>query len=216
MNNCYPFVNTPLPYAFDALEPYIDAKTMELHHNRHLQTYIDNLNKIMEEYTVLQSLPLETMLCSLNRIPKPLQTSVANNAGGVFNHRFYFEAMNPNGGTLPDGRLRDAILDCFGSFEQFQAKLKEAAISVFGSGYAWLVLRRGQLRITTTANQNTPLIRGLVPLLNVDVWEHAYYLKHYNQRAAYLDDWFRTVDYTAVERRYNQAFMVKKASPFGL
>ena len=205
MNHFYPFVNTPLPYDYNALEPFIDEKTMHLHHDRHLQTYIDNPNKIMEENPSLQRFSLEDLLMHWRRLPAPLQVPVRNNAGGVFNHRFYFDGM----ASSPEKMMSPFFTEMtrrFGSPEQFRAKFKEAALSVFGSGYAWLVVENRRLEITTSANQDTPLSRRQHPLLNIDVWEHAYYLKHYNVRAAYIDDWFHVVNWTVVEERYETLF----------
>lgn len=202
MNNFYPFVNTPLPYAYKALEPYIDEKTMCLHHDRHLQTYIDNLNKLMDENPALQQFSLEELLTRWCRLPQHLQIPVRNNAGGVFNHRFYFNSMKEPGAPCEAPRLFDEMSLQFKSPEDFKSQFKEAALSVFGSGYAWLVSHGGRLKIITTANQNTPPLNSMTPLLNIDVWEHAYYLKHYNMRAAYIDDWFHLINWEAVEGRF--------------
>ena len=202
MNNFYPFVNTPLPYAYNALEPYIDEKTMCLHHDRHLQTYIDNLNKLMDENPALQQFSLEELLTRWCRLPQHLQIPVRNNAGGVFNHRFYFDSMKEPGTSCQTPRLFDAMSLQFKSPEDFKSQFKGAALSVFGSGYAWLISSGGRLKIITTANQNTPPLNTMTPLLNIDVWEHAYYLKHYNVRAAYIDDWFRVINWEVVEKRF--------------
>lgn len=202
MNNFYPFVNTPLPYAYNALEPYIDEKTMRLHHDRHLQTYIDNLNKLLEENPALQQFSLEKLLTRWCRLPQHLQVPVRNNAGGVFNHRFYFNSMKEPGAPCEAPRLFDEMSLQFKSPEDFKSQFKEAALSVFGSGYAWLVSHGGRLKIITTANQNTPPLNSMTLLLNIDVWEHAYYLKHYNMRAAYIDDWFHLINWEAVEGRF--------------
>lgn len=199
MNNYYPFINTPLPYAYDALEPFIDEKTMHLHHDRHLQTYIDNLNRILEENPLLQRYSLEELICIWRSLPCHLQTSVRNNAGGVYNHRFYFDGMAKPGSSCEAPQLFEQMARQFGTPENFKNCFKEAALSVFGSGYAWLVLDRGCLRIITSANQHTPLSRSLSPILNIDVWEHAYYMKYYNPRAAYIDDWFHTVNWETAE-----------------
>ncbi len=198
----YPFVNEPLPYAYDALEPYIDEKTMHLHHDKHLQTYIDNLNKLLEPYSQFQEWSLEELLFNIASLPAELQTGVRNNAGGVFNHRFYFENLkNPSG--EPTGMLAKAIKEEFGGLEAFKEKMKAAGLSVFGSGYAWLVVDAlGRLAIMTTANQDTPLPLGLCPVLNLDVWEHAYYLKNYNMRASYIDNWFKVVNWEQAEKNY--------------
>lgn len=201
MNNYYPFINTPLPYAYDALEPYIDEKTMHLHHDRHLQTYIDNLNKLLEENPALQQFSLEELLTRWCRLPQHLQVPVRNNAGGVFNHRFYFDSMKEPGTPCQAPRLFDEMSLRFKSPEDFKSQFKEAALSVFGSGYAWLVSHGGRLKIITTANQNTPPLNSMTPLLTIDVWEHAYYLKHYNMRAAYIDDWLHVINWEVVEER---------------
>ena len=205
-NHCYPFINTPLPYDYNALEPYIDEKTMYLHHNRHLQTYIDNLNAIIEKNSEIQRWSLDKMLIQWCGLPCEIQRAIRNNAGGVFNHRFFFEGMKKGGSALCDGCLAEEMKEQFGSFHKWKERFKEAALSVFGSGYAWLITERGRLKITVSANQDTPLAQGQCPLLNIDVWEHAYYLKHYNMRAAYIEDWFHVVDWEKVEQRYLARF----------
>ena len=203
-NSYYPFINTPLPYSYDALEPFIDEETMYLHHDRHLQTYIDNLNRFLEENPSLQKFSLEELLSIWRRLPCHLQTPLRNNAGGVYNHRFYFDSMTPPGSSCSAPRLFEAMSCQFGSPENFRSQFKEAALSVFGSGYAWLVLDRRRLKIVTSANQNTPLTCSRTLILNIDVWEHAYYLKHYNLRADYIDDWFRVVNWKMAENRYTE------------
>lgn len=204
MPDSYPFVNTPLPYAYDALEPYIDEKTMHLHHDKHLQSYIDHLNETLRTQPRLQHMTLEQLICIAPRLPPRLATAVSRNAGGVYNHRFYFAGMAPGvKGARPKGELAAAIETAFVSFEAFEEKLTAAAQSVFGSGYAWLAAnRRCGLSIVTTANQETPLTLGLCPILNIDVWEHAYYLKHYNKRDGYLADWWNVVNWEEAERRF--------------
>ena len=203
-NSYYPFINTPLPYSYAALEPFIDEETMYLHHDRHLQTYIDNLNRFLEEHPSLQKFSLEELLSIWRRLPCHLQTPLRNNAGGVYNHRFYFDSMTPPGSSCSAPRLFEAMSCQFGSPENFRSQFKEAALSVFGSGYAWLVLDRRRLKIVTSANQNTPLTCSRTLILNIDVWEHAYYLKHYNLRADYIDDWFRVVNWKMAENRYTE------------
>lgn len=203
-NSYYPFINTPLPYSYDALEPFIDEETMYLHHDRHLQTYIDNLNRFLEEHPSLQKFSLEELLSIWRRLPCHLQTPLRNNAGGVYNHRFYFDSMTPPGSSCSAPRLFEAMSCQFGSPENFRSQFKEAALSVFGSGCAWLVLDRRRLKIVTSANQNTPLTCSRTLILNIDVWEHAYYLKHYNLRADYIDDWFRVVNWKMAENRYTE------------
>ena len=197
------WVNEPLPYDYGALEPYIDEQTLHLHHDRHLQSYVDNLNKALEPYPELQSLPLEQLLLEADQLPPEKGVAIARNAGGVYNHRFYFECMAPKGADRPGGALAQAIDQSFGSFAAFQQAFTTAAQGVFGSGYGWLVSdRQGQLSILTTANQSTPLTEGLCPILTVDMWEHAYYVKHYNKRPDYLSDWWQVVNWPAAEARY--------------
>lgn len=209
MNDHYKFLNTPLPYAYDAMKPYIDEKTMRLHHNRHLQAYIDNLNATLGKYPRFRNWTLEELLLNVPSLPEEIRIPVKNNAGGVFNHRFYFSNLTPPASTQPFGSLCDAIEKEYRSYTSFQNQFKAAALSVFGSGYAWLVVNAaGQLCIVTTANQDTPLPLGLFPVLNIDVWEHAYYLKHYNLRADYIDDWFHVVNWNNANKNYMRCFGV--------
>lgn len=201
-NNYYPFVNTPLPYSYNALEPYIDEKTMHLHHDRHLQAYIDNLNDILKNHPHLQKLSLEGLIKASGRLPKELQAPVRNNAGGVYNHRFFFEGLANPAQREPCGKLGEAI-DCFfKSYHNFETEFKKAALSVFGSGYAWLVYNGYRLKIMTTPNQNSPVEQGCCPILCIDVWEHAYYLKHYNVRAGYIDDWMNVINWEKAEQNF--------------
>lgn len=210
-NNYYPFINLPLPYEYNALEPFIDEKTMRLHHDKHLQTYINNLNDILKECTVLRKLSLEQLIRKSSELPDDIQSPVRNNAGGVYNHRFFFNGLTPFG-SAPAGRLERAISGQFGGFDKFRVAFKAAALSVFGSGYAWLVKDGCRLRIVTTANQNSPIEQSyrhtlcsvFCPILCVDVWEHAYYLKHYNVRADYIDDWFNVIDWARAEALYTR------------
>lgn len=206
MNHCYPFVNTPLPFDFQALEPFIDEKTMFLHHDRHLQTYIDNLNSLMEENPPYQTWSLEKILYCWSSLPAPLQIPFKNNSGGIYNHRFFFEGLTDTPDLSPGPYLSSLICKSFQNFETFKERFKKAALEVFGSGYVWLVQCQGKLLITQTANQDTPLANGQCPLLNLDVWEHAYYLKHYNVRAAYIDDWFHVVNWNMAEQRLQNMF----------
>ncbi len=201
-NNIYPFINLPLPYAYDALEPYIDEETMRLHHDRHLQTYINNLNAALKEQPHLQRFTLEQLIRHASRLPQPLQSTIRNNAGGIYNHRFFFNGLTNPAARQPVGKLAQAIRQQFGSFNAFREEFKKAALSVFGSGYAFLVVHRGRLAIITTPNQNTPLEQTLCPVLAIDVWEHAYYLKHYNDRSSYIDDWFLIINWDEAERQY--------------
>lgn len=202
MNDHYKFENTPLPYAYDALEPYIDEKTMYLHHDKHLQSYVDNLNEALKPYPKLHNMSLTQLILNPRLIPVPVRTKVINNAGGVYNHRFFFDGMT-NLKTEPSKKLLGAIDAAFGSFRGFQDEFINAAMSVFGSGYAWLTKNtNGMLKIITTANQNTPLTKNLIPLLTIDVWEHAYYLKHYNKRLDYIVDWSNVINWDVVNSLY--------------
>lgn len=194
-NNQYPFINTPLPYAFQALEPYIDATTMYLHHEKHLQAYIDNLNKLLAKEPKLQTCTLE----ELTQMPG----DIGRNSGGVYNHRFYFEGLQPPK-KVPHNPLYEEIESQFQSFEAFQKIFKQTALSVFGSGYAWLVWERGMFRIITTANQDVLCLNKMSPVLCIDVWEHAYYLKHYNLRGDYIDNWFKVINWDTAQMRWQQ------------
>lgn len=205
-----PFENTPLPYAFDALEPYIDARTMEIHHDRHLQAYIDGLNRAIAPFPALQNCTAARLAVLNAPTLRCIRPALCRNAGGVFNHRFYFAGMTPDGSRrLPCGALQAAVLQTFGTQAAFEDAFTKAALGVFGSGYVWLVRDvAGRPRIITTANQDTPMARGLRPLLCCDVWEHAYYLKHQNRRADYAADWLRVADWA----RANDIFT--GAAPF--
>ncbi len=201
-NNRYPFVNIPLGYAYDALEPFIDEKTMWLHHMRHLQTYINNLNAALENKPRLQKLTLEQLIRISPQLPDDLSEKVRNNAGGVYNHRFFFNGLSSESKGAPHDNLLNAINRRYGSFSNFKVAFKKAALSVFGSGYAWLVYCCGDIKIITTPNQNSPVECGLSPILTIDVWEHAYYLKHYNLRADYIDDWFNVINWCKAEKNF--------------
>ena len=210
MNQHYKFVNTPLPYSYNAMEPYIDEKTMYLHHDKHLQTYIDNLNNALSQYPEFQTWTLEQLLVNVPSLPTALHTAVTNNRVGVFNHQFYFSNLTNPAPSQPVGLLAESINMEFGSFQDFQNQFKTAALSVFGSGYAWLVVNAvGQLAIITTKNQDTPLPLGMCPVLNLDVWEHAYYLKHYNLRGDYIDDWFHVVNWKNANSSYRRCFCME-------
>ncbi|MFA9463186.1 MAG: superoxide dismutase [Velocimicrobium sp.] len=205
MNEHYPFVNTPLPYAYDAMEPYIDRKTMELHHDKHLQAYIDHLNLILKEYRGLQKLSLEKLIVNAPCYPRQIQSSILNNAGGVYNHRFFFSNLVNTGEIKPVGELSAQIDATFDNYFKFREKFVNAALSVFGSGYAWLVAdQKKRLYIITTPNQNTPLLQNLCPILCIDVWEHAYYLKYYNVRASYINAWFHVINWKQANINYMQ------------
>jgi Fe-Mn family superoxide dismutase len=194
----------PLPYAYDALEPHIDEQTMRIHHDKHHQAYVDKVNAALEG-TDWADRPIEEVLSSLDQIPEDKRTAVRNNGGGHCNHSLFWESMSPTGGGAPDGDLAAALDDAFGSFADFQGKLKEAGVNQFGSGWAWLVSDGGALTVVSTANQDNPLSNGKMPLLGVDVWEHAYYLKYQNRRPDYIDAWWATVDWATVAGRFSAA-----------
>jgi Fe-Mn family superoxide dismutase len=191
----------PLPYAYDALEPHIDRMTMEVHHDKHHKAYVDNANAALQG-TPLADTPVEQVLADLSKVPEDKRTAVRNNGGGHCNHTMFWEIMSPNGGGEPSGALAQAIDSTFGSFSDFQAKLKEAGVKQFGSGWAWLVHDGSGLAIVSTANQDNPISDGRKPILGVDVWEHAYYLKYQNRRPDYIDAWWNVVDWGRVAERF--------------
>lgn len=192
----------PLPYGFGALEPYIDAQTMEIHHDKHHQAYINHLNAVLEKYPDLRHVPLVDMLKDVNIVPEDVRTSVRNNGGGTFNHDIFWLMMSPKGGK-PKGTIVEAIKKQFGSLETFQEQFNTHAKTRFGSGWAWLALNyQGDLVVTSTGNQDTPLAEGMEPLLGLDVWEHAYYLKYQNKRPDYIAAWWNVVNWEYVEERY--------------
>ncbi|WP_294186796.1 superoxide dismutase [uncultured Clostridium sp.] len=193
-----------LPYAYDALEPYIDKETMMLHHDKHEKAYLDNLNKAIAKYPELYRKGPEGILNDLNSVPEDVRETVKNNAGGVYNHDFFWSVMSPEKDTQPKGDLLKAINKDFGSLDEFKSKFKDAALGRFGSGWAWLVLDKdGNLSIISTANQDSPISQGLTPILGLDVWEHAYYLKYQNKRGDYIDNWWHVVNWKQVESNYN-------------
>jgi Fe-Mn family superoxide dismutase len=196
----------PLPYPFAALEPHIDARTMEIHHDKHHQAYITNANNALKDYPDLAAKPVEELLANLSVVPEAIRTVVRNNAGGHANHSFFWKIMGPNAGGSPKGKLADAINSTFGSFDQFKEKFQAAAIGRFGSGWAWLVLnKQGKLEITSTPNQDTPISDGLKPIFGIDVWEHAYYLLYQNRRPDYLKAYWNVVNWDEVEKYYAAA-----------
>lgn len=206
MNDHYKFVLKPLNYDYDALEPYIDAETVRIHHNKHLQTYVDNLNKALSKCESFHKWSLEKLIVNNCRLPNDIQTAVRNNAGGVYNHNFYFDIMTKDSTKKPVGILSDEIKNQFSSFESFKEKLKSVSLNQFGSGWGWLVCDKcGKLKIISTPNQDTPLTMNLCPILLVDVWEHAYYLKYQNRRADYLDNWFNVIDWEKINHNYIKA-----------
>ncbi|MFZ1926223.1 MAG: superoxide dismutase [Solirubrobacteraceae bacterium] len=194
----------PLPYAYDALEPHIDKLTMEIHHDKHHQAYVDKVNAALEG-TPLADAPIEDVLKDLSQVPEAKRTAVRNNGGGHYNHSLFWESMSADGGGEPDGALAEAISSTFGSFSDFQAKLKETGVNQFGSGWSWLVHDGSGLAIVGTPNQDNPISAGKTPLLGVDVWEHAYYLKYQNKRPDYLDAWWNTVNWSKVAERFSAA-----------
>jgi len=191
-----------LPYSFDALEPHIDARTMEIHHGKHHAAYVANLNKALEGHPDLQAKTIEELLCDLGSVPESIRTAVRNHGGGHANHTLFWDIMGPQGGGQPAGDLGDAIRSVFGSFEKFQEQLNAAAMGRFGSGWGWLVKSGAGVEILSTANQDTPLSDGKTPLLGVDVWEHAYYLKYQNRRADYLNAWWNVIRWDRVAARF--------------
>lgn len=200
------FTLPPLPYAYDALEPHLDAQTMTIHHTKHHQAYVDNLNKALAIHPDLAAHPLDDLLRNLNDLPESVHTAVRNHGGGHANHALFWSSLSPSGGTPPTGPLGEAITTTFQSFDAMREQLLQAGKSLFGSGWTWLCLdTRGNLMITTTPNQDSPLTRDLLPLVGLDVWEHAYYLKYQNRRADYLDAVARVIDWTTVEARYIEA-----------
>jgi Fe-Mn family superoxide dismutase len=197
-----PFTLPPLPYAYDALEPHIDAQTMHIHHDKHHAAYVANLNKAVAEFPEVGKKPVEDLLKDLNSVPEKIRTAVRNNGGGHYNHSLFWQMMKKDGGGEPTGDLAKAIDASFGNFSAFKENFSKAALGQFGSGWAWLVLDGDALKIEDTANQDTPLSAGKPPLLGLDVWEHAYYLKHQNKRADYIAAWWNVVNWDFVSERY--------------
>ena len=197
-----PFEVPPLPYPYDALEPYIDKQTMELHHDKHHQAYVDNANDGLAN-TAYANASVEEVLTNLDKIPEQVREKVRNNAGGHYNHTLFWQMMKPQGGGEPSGALAQAIDSAFGSFAQFKEQFKAAAVGRFGSGWAWLVHDGTGLKIVSTPNQDSPISQGMTPLLGIDVWEHAYYLKYQNRRPEYIDNWWNTVNWEFVAQRFS-------------
>jgi superoxide dismutase, Fe-Mn family len=191
----------PLPYSFNALEPHIDAQTMQIHHGKHHQAYVTNLNAALDKYPELQSKSVEDLLKNINTVPEDIRTAVRNNGGGHVNHTMFWEIMGEKAGGPPTGAIADAITSTFGSFDTFKEQLVKAGIGRFGSGWAWLNDVGGKLVIESTANQDSPLMEGKKPILGVDVWEHAYYLKYQNRRPDYLAAWWNVVNWSAINKR---------------
>jgi superoxide dismutase, Fe-Mn family len=193
----------PLTYAYNALEPHIDATTMKFHHDKHHAAYIKNLNVAVAKYPQLKTKTVEQLLLSLNTLPKDIQTTVRNNGGGHLNHSMYWQIMGPKGGGAPTGAIAAAINSNFGSFDKFKAQFNEAGTKVFGSGWAWLVRSKdGKLQVISTPNQDNPITQGLYPIMGNDVWEHAYYLKYQNRRPEYLSAWWNVINWNEVNQRF--------------
>ncbi|RPI95650.1 MAG: superoxide dismutase, partial [Chloroflexi bacterium] len=190
-----------LPYAVDALEPYIDAQTMTIHHDKHHQAYVTNLNAALEKHPELAGKSLEDLLSDLKAVPEDIRTAVRNHGGGTWNHNVFWEIMGPKMGGNPSGELTRALEKAFGSFDAFKSEFEKAAIGRFGSGWAWLVRKGDGLAVVSTANQDTPLSDGVTPILGIDVWEHAYYLKYQNRRPEYVSNWWNVVNWEAVADR---------------
>ncbi len=200
-----------LPYAYNALEPYIDAQTMEIHHTKHHAAYVNNLNAALEKYPELQSVSLESLLRHINSVPEDIRTAVRNNGGGHSNHSLFWTWMGPNAGGAPSGELADALNRAFGSFDAFKEQFTKAATTRFGSGWAWLALPAfGKLVVYSTANQDSPYMDGYTPILGLDVWEHAYYLKYQNRRPEYIQNWWNVVNWAAVADSYAKALAALK------
>jgi Fe-Mn family superoxide dismutase len=199
-----PYELPPLPYDYDALAPTIDEQTMRIHHGKHHQAYVDNLNKAVDG-TELDGIPVEELVQQLDKLPEDRRTAARNNGGGHANHSLFWQIMKPGGGGEPGGALGDAIRDTFGGADALKAQVNDAGVKRFGSGWAWLVVSNGNLAVTSTPNQDTPLMEGATPILGVDVWEHAYYLNYQNRRPDYLAAWWDVVNWDEVARRFDAA-----------
>jgi Fe-Mn family superoxide dismutase len=202
----------PLPYAYNALEPYIDEQTMRLHHDKHHAAYVTNFNAALEKYSDWQKRSPEDTLVSINSVPEDIRTAVRNHGGGHVNHTMFWEIMKPNGGGQPDGRVAEIIQSNFGGFDNFKQKFNEVGTKQFGSGWVWLVQGRSGYEIISTPNQDSPLMQGLYPIFGNDVWEHAYYLKYQNRRNEYLAAWWNVVNWAAINKRLEEASRKKIAA----
>jgi len=191
----------PLPYAFNALEPHIDARTMEIHHGKHHQAYVTNLNAALDKHPELHSKTIEDLLKGINSVPDDIRTPVRNNGGGHANHTMFWEIMGPDGGGAPSGAIGDAINSSFGGFDKLKEEFKKAAIGRFGSGWAWVIDNGGKLVVESSANQDSPLMEGKKAVFGIDVWEHAYYLHYQNRRPDYVDAWWNVVNWDAINKR---------------
>jgi superoxide dismutase, Fe-Mn family len=199
------YVLPPLPYPLDALEPYIDAKTMEIHHDKHHGAYVTNVNKALEGHSDLQKLSVEQLISQIDRVPENIRTAVRNNGGGHANHSMFWKIMKKGGGGEPKGELGDAIKSAFGSFGDFKTKFNQAGATRFGSGWAWLFFKDGKLTIESTPNQDNPLMSGGKPVMGLDVWEHAYYLKYQNRRPEYIEAWWNVVNWDEIAQNFAHA-----------
>jgi Fe-Mn family superoxide dismutase len=191
----------PLPYAHDALEPHIDKQTMEIHHGKHHQAYVTNLNAALEKHPELQSKSVEDLIRNISSVPEDIRTAVRNNGGGHANHSMFWQVMGPRAGGAPTGAIADAIKESFGSFDAFKEQLAKAGIGRFGSGWAWVIETGGKLTIESTPNQDSPLMEGKKPVFGLDVWEHAYYLKYQNRRPDYITAWWNVVNWAEINKR---------------
>ena len=194
-----------LPYAYNALEPHIDAMTMEIHHSKHHNAYVTNLNAALDKHPHLAGKSLEELVTNLDGLPEDIRTAVRNNGGGHFNHSLFWKVMSPNGGGEPSGALAQAISTAFGDFASFKTTFAQAAVGRFGSGWAWLGFKGGKLTVLSMPNQDVPMMDGLTPVLGIDVWEHAYYLKYQNRRPEYVANWWNIVNWEEVARRFAEA-----------
>lgn len=202
----YKYTLPALPYDYSALEPYIDARTMEIHHTKHHQAYIDNLNKALEGYSTLQTVELSALLAGIQELPQDIQAAVRNNGGGHLNHTFFWKIMKKNGGGEPTGKVGESIKKAYGSFGKFQEDFNAAAKKVFGSGWAWLCMNdQRKISIISTPNQDSPVMQGLTPILGLDVWEHAYYLSYQNRRPDYITAWWQVINWDQVTENFEQA-----------
>jgi Fe-Mn family superoxide dismutase len=198
------FTLPPLPYDFAALEPHIDARTMEIHHGKHHQTYVNNLNAAIEKAPELAKKSLDDLLRNVSALPEAVRTPIRNNGGGHWNHSMFWQIMAPKAGGEPGGKLGQAITSTFGDFAKFREQLSAAGVGRFGSGWAWLINTGGKLSITSTPNQDNPLMEGQKAIMGLDVWEHAYYLKYQNRRPDYIQAWWNVVNWTEIEKRFSQ------------
>ncbi len=210
------FTLPALPYAADALEPHIDKQTMEIHHGKHHNAYVTNLNAALEKAPELQSKSIDDLLKGINSVPEAIRTAVRNNGGGHANHSMFWQIMGPGGGGAPTGAIADAINGSFGGFDKFKEEMKKAGVGRFGSGWAWLIASGNTLTIESSANQDSPVMEGKKVVMGIDVWEHAYYLKYQNRRPDYLDAWWNVVNWAEVNKRLAEVEGVRQVGQSGL